>query len=44
MGAEHAWLQQQDTSADHDADTFDDLPTKETSQKVYDNLDLMRGV
>ena len=25
-------------------DTFDDLPTKETSQKVYDNLDLMRGV
>ena len=25
-------------------DTFDDSPTKETSQKVYDNLDLMRGV
>jgi hypothetical protein len=44
MGAEHAWLQQQDTSADHDPDTLDDFPTKETSQKVYDNLDLMRGV
>lgn len=54
LGAAHARLQRQDPQGDHDAryggnaygtlKFFDGFPSKETSEKIYDNLDFLRGV